>query len=142
MALVSSSRVLDAPQSTVETVIRNDVVGFVEAGGFDEVHGEGDEIAMSRSLGLATLELTVRLDHDADAVLAFEAVDGLFERMRTEYAVEAADDGSRLTARTDFSLGGFLGDALDETLVSTQRKREFEDQFEYVERRIEANDDG
>lgn len=141
MARVNASRVLDAPRSTVETMIRNDIVGFVEAGGFDEVRSEGDVLAMSRSLGLATLELEVRVDHEADAVLAFEAVDGLFEQMRTEYAVEEADGGSRITAWTDFTLGGFLGDALDETLVSTQRKREFEDQFEYVERRIEATDD-
>ncbi|MFB6132833.1 MAG: hypothetical protein ABEJ44_05445 [Halanaeroarchaeum sp.] len=140
MARVSASRRIEAPPPIVESVIRDDVAGFVAAGGFDEVRSEGDVLAMSRNLGLASLELEVRVDHDADVVLAFEAVDGLFEQMRTEYAVENADEGSRITAWTEFTLGGFLGEALDETLVSTQRKREFEDQFEYVQRRVEATD--
>lgn len=136
MARVSGSRILDAPPSRVRSAIRDDLEGFVGAGGFDEVTRRDEEFELSRSLGLATLELTVRLDRDTDTVLAFDAVDGIFERMHTEYEVEAVDSGSRVVARTDFTLGGLVGNALDETLVSTQRKREFEDQFEYLERRL------
>ncbi|MGM0399507.1 MAG: hypothetical protein ACQEQY_11035 [Halobacteriota archaeon] len=58
--------------------------------------------------------------------------------MRTEYTVEATDSGSRLVAWTAFTLGGVIGTALDETLVSMQRNREFEEQFDYLETLLDA----
>lgn len=136
MARVTASRTFASPPNTVRDEIRHDPGSFVDAGGFDSVEVLDDRMRMQRSLGFATLELIVRIDEQADAVLAFDAVDGIFERMRTEYHVEVDDGGSRVTATTDFTLGGVFGTVLDATLVSKQRKREFEEQFDYLEREL------
>lgn len=133
MTSVTASRTYASPPNTVREEIRDNLASFVDAGGFDSVEVEDGRMRMKRSLGFATIELTVRLDAEADAVLAFEAVEGIFERMRTEYHVHADDGGSRVTASTDFTLGGVFGTVLDATLVSKQRKREFEEQFDYLE---------
>ena len=139
MAHVTTTRTFSAPPAAVRSVIDRDLESFVGAGGFDSVNVSGKTIDVVRDLGLATLELTVRVDRDADVFLAYEAVDGIFERMRTEYSIEPAGDGTRVAAQTEFALGGIFGQALDATLVSTQRKREFEDQFDYLDSQLEAD---
>lgn len=139
MARVTDSRTFSAPPAAIRSVIDRDLESFVGAGGFDSVAVSGETIEVGRDLGLATLELTVRVDREADEFLAYEAVDGIFDRMRTEYTVEHARDGTRVTAQTEFALGGIFGQALDSTLVSTQRKREFEDQFDYLDTQLEAD---
>lgn len=133
MTLVTADRDLDADPATVRRAILTDLQGFFDAAGFDEVTVGDDRIGFARSLGLATISLTVAMDHDADTLVAFDAVEGLFEEMRTEYDVEARAGGSRVVARTEFTLGGALGTAFDGTLVALQRKREFADQFDYLE---------
>lgn len=138
MTRVRGSRTFEVRPAELEEAIECDVESFVAAGGFDSVSMAGDRIELANRLGLATIELTVRIDREASALLALEAVEGIFDRMRTEYTVEATDSGSRLEAWTDFTLGGIFGKALDETLVSMQRKREFEDQFEYLETRLDV----
>lgn len=139
MAYVTAARTFSAPPGAIRSVINRDIESFVGAGGFDSVAVSGASIEVVRDLGLATLELTVRVDRDADVFLAYDAMDGIFERMRTEYSVEPASDGTRLTAETEFALGGIVGRALDTTLVSTQRKHEFEAQFDYLESQLEAD---
>ncbi|MFB6071056.1 MAG: SRPBCC family protein [Halanaeroarchaeum sp.] len=133
MERVSLEREYEADPAAVRRTIRRDPEAFVGAAGFDEVVFAGDRVTFARSLGLASIELTVELDHDADAVLAFDAVEGIFDEMRTEYVVEPTDAGSRVTAWTEFTLGGALASAFDGTLVATQRRREFADQLEYLE---------
>ncbi|MFB6093958.1 MAG: SRPBCC family protein [Halanaeroarchaeum sp.] len=132
MTTVSATRTLSAPPTAVRSAIVERPREFVAAAGFDEVRADGDTFSVARELGLATIELTVRLDRDAAAALAFEAVEGIFDHMRTEYVVTATEGGSRVTAETTFSLGGIAGAALDATLVARQRRREFEDQFDYL----------
>ncbi|MFW5924421.1 MAG: SRPBCC family protein [archaeon] len=139
MTRVTGSRTVAASPAAVRSIIQRNLGAFVGAGGFDSVDVEGDTFAVTRDLGLATIELTARVDQDADGVLAYEAIDGIFEHMRTEYAVDPAESGAKITAVTEFSLGGIFGSALDATLVSTQRKREFEDQFDYLESQLEAD---
>ena len=139
MAHVTATRTFSVPPAVVRSVIDRDLESFVGAGGFDSVAVSGELIEVVRDLGLATLELTVRVDRDTDVFLAYDAVEGIFERMRTEYSVGSASEGARLSAQTEFSLGGIFGRALDTTLVSTQRKREFEDQFDYLESQLEAD---
>lgn len=136
MTRVRGSRTFAERPGDVRDAILHDLEAFVGAGGFDNVAMEGERIDLARRLGFATIELSVRLDSEADALLAFEAVEGIFDHMRTEYAVEETDSGTKVTARTDFTLGGIFGKALDETLVATQRRREFEDQFDYLESQL------
>lgn len=139
MAQVTGTRTFSAPPAAIRSVIERDLDSFVGAGGFESVDVSGETIEVVRDLGLATLELTVRVDREADVFLAYEAVDGIFDRMRTEYSIEADRDGTRIIAQTEFALGGIFGRALDATLVSTQRKREFEDQFDYLESQLAAD---
>jgi hypothetical protein len=137
MASVTRSRFLQADPETVEDVITDDVLGFIRAAGYDSVSVDGDRIGIERRLGLATLSLTLRPIDADESTLAFEQESGLFEEMTMHYVVESTDGGSELTAITEFTLGGVTGSVLDDTVVRRQRKSEIEDQFAYVERKIE-----
>jgi len=134
MASVTRSRFIDAPPDIVERVITADIAALMQAANYDSVRFEGDRLELEQTLGLASLSLTLRQIDDADATLAFEQVDGHFERMVTEYDVEPSDGGTTVSARTEFTLGGITGSVLDEMLVRRQRGRELEAQLEYVER--------
>jgi hypothetical protein len=139
MASVTRSRFLQADPGAVERAITDDVVAFVEAAGYDSVSVRDDRFEVERRLGLATLSLTLR-PLDDDATLAFEQESGLFEDLSMRYAVEETAGGSELTAQTEFTLGGVAGSVLDETLVRRQRRRELDDQFDYVVRTLERRD--
>jgi len=134
MASVTRSRFIDAPPDIVERVITADIAALMQAANYDSVRFEGDRLELEQTLRPASLSLTLRQIDDADATLAFEQVDGHFERMVTEYDVEPSDGGTTVSARTEFTLGGITGSVLDETLVRRQRGRELEAQLEYVER--------
>jgi len=136
MATVSRSRFFQADPETVKNAITDDVPGFIRAAGYDSVSVDGDYIGIERRLGLATLSLTLR-PIDEGSTLAFEQESGLFEEMTMQYVVEPTAGGSELTARTEFTLGGVTGSVLDETLVRRQRTSEIEDQFDYLERKVE-----
>ena len=140
MTRVTNSRQLDGSPSIVREVIVDDLAAFLAAGGYDSVEVDGDRIELANQIGFATLELTLQLDPDADAILAFEAVSGIFDRMRTEYTVTETDSGSEITAWTDFTLGGVIGSALDETLITRQRNREFDQQFDYLAAELETRE--
>ena len=131
METVTESIELDASPEAVRECIREDVPRFVEASGFDSVDVDGDFITVSRSIGLATFELTLEVV-ESDAVLALDQTEGIFDRMWTEYRVEPSDGGSRVTATTEFTLGRVLGPVLDAAVIATQRRAEFEDQFAYL----------
>ncbi len=135
METVTEAAELDAPPEAVRECIRADITRFVEASGFDSVDVEGDVITVSRSIGLATLELTLEVV-ESDAVLALDHTEGIFDSMWTEYRVEPNDGGSRVTATTEFTLGSVLGPVLDAAVIATQRRAEFEDQFEYLGDRL------
>lgn len=131
MATVSLDRRLDAPPDVVRPLIE-DVQGFMAAGGFDEVTVEGDRLHLANVLGFARIELTLELIDDPEAILAYEQVDGIFEEMVTRYGLEAANGGSRVTATTEFRLGGIAGSVLEATIVKRQRRREVTGQFDYL----------
>ncbi|MGM0399508.1 MAG: hypothetical protein ACQEQY_11040 [Halobacteriota archaeon] len=78
MARVRGSRTFPVPPAELSGLIERDVESFVAASGVDSVSRTGDRIALANRLGLASIELVVRIDTAADAVLAFDAVDGLF----------------------------------------------------------------
>jgi hypothetical protein len=124
---------IDLPVSpdVVRERIREDVPAFIRASGFDSVTVTEDAYTVSRSIGLATLELTLEAV-ESDAVLALDQSAGFFDTMWTEYRVEPTDTGSRVTASTEFTIGRVLGPVLDGTMIRKQRLREFEAQFEYL----------
>lgn len=137
MQTVTETIELGAPPEAVRECIRADVPRFVEASGFDSVEVEGDFITVSRSIGLATFELTLEVV-EADGVLALDQTEGIFDRMWTEYRVEPRGGGSRVTATTEFTLGRVLGPVLDASVIATQRRAEFEDQFAYLAEQLSA----
>lgn len=132
MASVTLTRRIDAPPEAIRAAIA-DVERFMEAGGFDEIAVEGDEMRIVNVLGFARIELIVELLRDPDAALAYEQRDGVFESMTTRYTVEPAPDGAEVTATTEFTLGGVVGSVLDATLIERQRRREIAAQFDYLE---------
>lgn len=131
METVLVKRAFEAPETAVRDVVLEDVPAFIRASGFDRVTVEGTSYTVSRDIGIATFELT--LDRvESDCLLEFEQVEGIFDRMWTEYRLEATPEGCELIATTEFTLGGVLAPVLDGTMIKTQRKREFELQFNYV----------
>jgi carbon monoxide dehydrogenase subunit G len=132
MQTVSLSRDLDAPPEAVREAMW-DLEPFMRAGGFDEVTVDGDEVRLVNHVGFAELTLTLAVSDPPDGTLAYEQVDGVFESMRTVYEVTPTDGGCRVTATTGFALDvALVGDLLDGTIISRQRKREFEGQFDYL----------
>lgn len=135
MTEVTLSRDLPVPPEVVEECITGDLLAFVEASGFDEVTATADAFVVTRHIGMATLELTLAV-RESDALCYLEQTEGIFDEMWTEYTVEPTEEGSRITATTGFTLGGVLGPILDGTMISMQRKKEFEAQFDYLERTV------
>ena len=132
MESVSVSRTIGTPESVVREHIA-DRERFIEAAGFDEVTVDGDCITMANSVGLLTIELTLRC-FGSDAVLAYEQVEGIFETMETRYTLADAAEGVTVTATTEFALDvDVVGSILDGTIIARQRKRELNGQFDYLE---------
>ncbi|MBS3761179.1 hypothetical protein [Halodesulfurarchaeum sp.] len=137
METVTVKRSFDAPGSAVRDCILEDVPAFIRASGFDRVTVDGTSYRVSRDIGIATFELT--LDRvESERLLEFDQVEGVFDRMWTEYRLEMTVEGCELIATTEFTLGGVLAPVLDGTMIKTQRKREFELQFDYVASQIDA----
>lgn len=133
MQTVSVARTVDASPAVVRDAVR-DVGPFMRAAGFDGVTVEGDLIHLSNRVGLFAVQLTVEVVDDPEAVLAYEAREGLFESMRTVYRVDEVADGTHVEAETTFAIGvAVLGEMLDSTVVTRQRRSELEAQFDYLD---------
>lgn len=138
MQTVSVSRTLAADADAVRDAVA-DVERFMRAGGFSEAWVEGDEIFLRQNLGLARIELDLVVADDPAAELAYEQRDGIFDQMRTRYVVEPVDSGTRVTATTDFELGGVVGSVLDATVVKRKRRSELNAQLDYLESVVAAH---
>ncbi|MFW6458407.1 MAG: SRPBCC family protein [Halodesulfurarchaeum sp.] len=132
METVTVKRSLPASKSVVRELVRSDIPAFVRASGFDRVRVDGESYTVSRNIGFATLELTLERVA-SESLLEFEQVEGMFDRMWTEYRLEETGAGCELIATTEFTLGGILAPVLAGTMIKSQRTREFELQFDYVE---------
>ncbi|MFD1571043.1 SRPBCC family protein [Halorubrum laminariae] len=133
MNSVTLSRTIDASPADVRESMRQ-VDQFIRASGFDEVCVDGDLVHVANEVGIATIELTLELVDRPEAALAYEQRDGIFEEMRTTYAVAPAPDGSEVEATTAFALDvALVGDVLDATIVKRQRRRELAAQFDWLE---------
>lgn len=138
MQSVSVSRTIPADPDAVQEQMA-DLERFMQAGGFSEVVVEDDEIYLRQNLGLGRIELELEVLEGADAELAYEQGDGIFNEMRTEYELEPVADGTRVTARTDFELGGVFGSVLDATVVKRKRRSELNAQFDYLEDAVNSD---
>lgn len=137
MERVTVTRALDADPDAVRDLI-TDVEPFMRAGGFDAVRLDGDRLELENTVGLFEVELVLDVVDDADAVLAYEQRDGIFESMRTGYSVEERGDGATVTATTTFEAVDLpvVGKVLDATVVKRQRRTELEEQFDYLEAQL------
>jgi hypothetical protein len=133
MQTVSLSREFDAEPADVRALVE-DVEAFTKAGGFDEVIVDGTRIKLTNGVGIATMELTLEIETNADAALAYRQVEGIFAEMETRYEIEETPTGSRLTGTTSFELDvGLVGGILDATVIKRQRRKEIDAQFDWVE---------
>lgn len=133
METVTVSRRLDATPDAVAEAIR-DVGAFMRGAGFDEVTVEDDLVHIRNVVGLfVPVTLVVELVDDPDAALAYRQHEGMFREMETRFVVEPADDGCEVTATTEFALDvAAVGEVLDATVVSRQRRSELERQLDYL----------
>ncbi|WP_238378330.1 SRPBCC family protein [Haloarcula rubripromontorii] len=132
MERVSLTRTIPADSETVTGLI-TDVAPFMRAAGFDEVTLDGDDLGITNRVGLFEIELDLEIV-ETDAVLRYEQREGIFESMMTEYRIEAVDDGTEVTATTEYSALDLpvLGEMLDSTVVSRQRTKELNRQFDWL----------
>ena len=132
MESVSLSRSFEGSREVVAEAM-TDLRPFMEAAGFDEVRVDGERIEIANHVGLLSIELTLRVV-ESDGVLAYEQVDGIFDTMETRYTLAAGDGTVTVTATTDFELDvAMVGSILDGTIISRQRKKELNAQFDYLE---------
>jgi len=137
METVELERELEATPEEVRPLV-TDVGPFMEAAGFDEVTVDGDIVTITNSVGLLTIELTLRVLETED-VLAYEQVDGIFDEMVTRYTLSETETGTVVRAQTDFALDvDVVGSILDGTIIARQRRKELTAQFDYLEEATES----
>lgn len=114
---------------------------FTRAAGFDSVEVDGDTIHVANQVGIAEIELELAVLDDPDVDLVYEQREGIFEEMRTTFAVTPADGADAgdeppeadVVATTEFSLDvALIGDFLDATVISRQRRKELHAQLDYL----------
>lgn len=132
METVTVSRSIPAAPEKIRAEMA-DLGPFMEAAGFDEVTVDGDQFTIENSVGMLTIDLTLRVV-ESDTALAYEQVDGIFESMRTTYALRPHDGRTTVTCETAFELDvPLVGPVLDSTVVSRQRRKELRAQLDYLE---------
>lgn len=135
MQTVTVTRTIPASPAAVSEAM-SDLEAFTRAAGFDEVSVDDGTIHVSKSVGIADISLELDVVDDADAELAYEQREGIFEEMRTTYALTPVDGGTEteVRARTDFAIDvALVGDFLDATVIKRQRRAELQAQFDYLE---------
>jgi len=132
MERVSLTRTVPADPETVTDLI-TDVAPFMRAAGFDEVTLDGDDLDITNRVGLFEIELALEIV-ETDVVLRYEQRQGIFESMTTEYTLEAVDGGTEVTATTEYNALDLpvLGEMIDSTVISRQRKTELNKQFDWL----------
>jgi len=136
MNSVSVSREIAAPPDAVRERM-DDLEAFMRAAAFDEVVVEGDRIELENGVGIATIELSLELIEEPDAALAYRQREGIFEEMVTRYTLDPVEGGTEVTAETEFAIDvALVGKLLDATVIERQRRRELEQQFDWLEREL------
>lgn len=135
---MSVSRTIDAPPKRVREEME-DLESFMLASGFTDATVDGDNLHLENQVGLATVELDLRVFEREGAALAYDQREGIFETMETVYTVEPVDGGSEITATTEFALDvALVGQILDATVIKRQRRSELTSQFDWLAERLEG----
>lgn len=133
MQSVTVTRTIPASMDAVRDAMM-DLEPFTRAAGFDDVAVDGESIRVANQVGVAEIELELAVVDDPDAALAIEQREGIFEDMRTAYALTETENGVDVTATTDFALDvPVVGGLLDATIIKRQRRRELRGQLDYLE---------
>jgi len=133
MRSVTVAREIPASADGVREAIL-DIEPFTRAAGFDDVRVDGRTIEIANDVGIAEIALELEIVDDPDAVLAYEQREGVFEEMRTAYTLHPTDTGTEARATTEFALDvPLVGEVLDATVISRQRRAEQDAQFDYLE---------
>jgi len=134
---VTVTRDLPATADEIGRLIA-DTQSFMNAAGFDAVRVDGDTIRIQTRVGLFDADLVVEVVERADAVLAYEQRDGIFEAMDTVYRLDDGDGATRVTATTTFEAVDLpiVGKVLDTTVVKRQRSSELDTQFDWLEAQV------
>lgn len=137
MERVTVTRTIDADPDAVRAAMA-DVEAFMRGAGFDAVERDGDELRLANRVGLFDIELVLELV-DADAELAYEQREGIFESMRTAYRVEGEGGATTITATTEHEAVDLavVGPVLDSTVIERQRRKELNAQFDWLAERVE-----
>jgi len=81
----------------------------------------------------------LELIEETDAALAYRQRDGIFEAMVTRYTLDPTESGTAVTAETEFAIDvALVGKRLDATVIERQRRRELEQQFDWLEREADG----
>lgn len=137
METVTVARTLDGDVDRIRAAI-TDVGPFMRAANFSDVTVDGDVVRITNHVGLATIELTLDVVEDEDAILAYEQRDGIFDAMTTRYTLTETAMGAEVEASTTFAVQARLvGPLLDATVVTRQRRKELNAQFDYLESLVE-----
>ncbi|MFB6228066.1 MAG: SRPBCC family protein [Halobacteriales archaeon] len=143
MQSVSFSREIAAPEDPVREAIL-DLESFMLGADFEEVtvtnatfadgRATGGHIDIANSVGFLQIELSLAVIDRPGIVLAYEQRDGIFETMTTEYRLAEGSNGTTVSVETEFALdASFVGPIFDATVIKRQRRREIENQFEYIQ---------
>ncbi|MUV89509.1 SRPBCC family protein [Halapricum sp. CBA1109] len=135
METIELTHTVDASRESVASAV-DDLEPFMRAAGFDEVTLDGDELTIAKAVGLLRISLDLELFDEADTVLAYRQVDGIFEDMETRYWLENGDDGTTVRVETIFGLDAPGGSLLDATVIKRQRTKEIAGQFDYLDERV------
>lgn len=136
MESVTLSRTFEAPPRKIRESM-NEIGPFTRAAGFDEVTVEEELLEVANQVGIATIELTLRVLDDPDSDLAYEQEEGIFEEMTTVYKVSETETGSEVTATTEFAIDiAIVGDVLDSTVIKRQRRKELSAQLDWLEEQV------
>lgn len=132
MKTVTVSRSIRAAEDDLREAML-DLDPFTRAAGFDSVEVDGHTIHVANTVGLAEIELELAVVDEPDADVAYEQREGIFEEMRTLFAITSTADGVEVTATTDFALDvALVGDVLETTVIKCQRRKELNAQLDYL----------
>jgi carbon monoxide dehydrogenase subunit G len=138
MESVSVSCIVDAPPGEVREAMA-DLEEFMLASGFTDVTADGDDLHLENRVGLATVELDLRVVERDGAALAYEQREGIFETMETVYTIEPTGERTEVTATTEFALDvALVGEILDATVIKRQRRSELTAQFDWLAEQVES----
>ncbi|MFB6185507.1 MAG: SRPBCC family protein [Halobacteriaceae archaeon] len=136
MNSVTITETFEADIETIDSII-TDIKPFLEGAGFDAVTIENRQINITNHVGLLEISLALKQIEKGDATLAFKQIDGIFSEMETYYSTIPTEDGTKVTAHTDFELDkGVVGSFLNATIVTAQRKRELRSQMKYIKEQL------